>query len=561
MLCAPPGAGAQERACFLSRIDGVEFKHFPHVAGEVKLPMNYALEGRSGIMTTKDYRLIPVVAAYAYLGAYSLGMVLKLDEEELRSQQTKQIEAIRLYLAAAVIAGILLVYLLMVPLVRRLGRAEREEQKANTELLRAKETAEQVSNELTAYIEAIGKLALVSVSDRNGRILYANARFCEVSGYSEAELIGQDHRILNSGTHPKEFFTEMWATITRGDVWYQEICNRSKQDQLYWLASAIVPLKDSGGKVNRYLSVGVDISVRKRQEIVLCERLKESSCLYAIRHDMELGLPVDEFCQKVVAHLTGAMQLPEIATAVIELDGRRFTFEKYDGEELVKHGLLAQITVNGEAHGWLQVFYREDRPFLLTEERGLVNTVADDLGRWLERKQARDQLRASELRLNEAQRIAKVGSWEHDLVSGKLNVSDEVFRIFEIDSHLFGVRYEDFLKAVHPDDRKAAARAHDDSLTVHLPCEITYRLRMPDGRIKWVSEHTARHSTTIRVNRCAPAASCRCHRTQVGGAAHRGDGDPRYADRFAQPAFAAGPHRTGARAWSPQPGTGGGAVY
>jgi diguanylate cyclase (GGDEF)-like protein/PAS domain S-box-containing protein len=363
--------------------------------------------------------------------------------------------------------------------------------------LHTKQTAEQVSAELIAYIKAIGKLALIAVTDRSGRILHANARFCEVSGYSEAELIGQNHRILNSGTHPKEFFTELWATITRGDVWHHEICNRSKQGQLYWLDSAIVPLKDSGGKVNRYLSVRVDITARKRQEIMLRERLKESSCLYAIRHDMELGLPVDEFCQKVVAHLTGAMQLPEIATAVIELDGRRFTSEKYDGQELVTHGLLAQITVNGMAHGWLQVFYREDRPFLLPEdrpfllpeERGLVNTVADDLGRWLERKQARDQLRASELRLNEAQRIAKVGNWEHDLVSGKLHVSDEVFRIFEIDSHLFGVRYEDFLKVVHPDDRKAAARAHDDSLTAHSPCEITYRLRMPDGRIKWISEH------------------------------------------------------------------------
>ena len=252
--------------------------------------------------------------------------------------------------------------------------------------LHTKQTAEQVSAELIAYIKAIGKLALIAVTDRSGHILHANARFCEVSGYSEAELIGQNHRILNSGTHPKEFFTELWATITRDDVWHHEICNRSKQGQLYWVDSTIVPLKDSNGKIIRFLSVRVDITARKHKELALRERLKESTCLHAIRHDMELGLPVDEFCQKIIAHLTEAMQFPQIATAVIELDGRRFTSENYSQD--LTHGLQAQITVNGEAHGWLRVFYSEDQPFLLPEEQGLIDVIASNLGRWLERMQA-----------------------------------------------------------------------------------------------------------------------------------------------------------------------------
>lgn len=242
------------------------------------------------------------------------------------------------------------------------------------------------SQELTAHIEAIGQLALVSVTDRNGRILQANARFCEVSGYSEAELIGQNHCILNSGTHPQAFFAELWATITRGDVWHQEICNRSKSGTLYWVDSTIVPLKDNDGKVICYLSVRVDITARKHRELVLCERLKESACLHAIRHDMELGLPLDEFCQKVVAHLTKAMQFPEIATAVIELDCRRFISEKYSQD--LAHALQTQIMVNGMVRGYLQVFYREDRPFLLQEKQDLIDTIASNLERWLEQMQA-----------------------------------------------------------------------------------------------------------------------------------------------------------------------------
>ncbi|MDO8436763.1 MAG: PAS domain S-box protein [Nitrosomonadaceae bacterium] len=384
MLCAPLGADGQEMACFLSKVDSVEFKRqMPRIIGGIPLPMNYALEGKSGIIATKDYRRVPVVAAYAPLGVFGLGMVLKLDEEELYSPVTGQIKTIALYLAALVIAGILLLHWLMLPLVRK--------------LLHAKEIAEQTSAELTAYIAAIGKLALVSVADCSGRILQANAIFCEVSGYSEQELIGQDHRILNSGTHPKAFFTEMWATIACGDVWHQEICNRSKSGALYWLDSAIVPLKDNAGKIDRYLSVRVDITARKQKEIVLRERLKESACLSAIRHEMKLELPVDEFCQKIIAHLQGAMQFPEIATAVIELDGRQFISAGYDKEQT--HGLQAQVTVNGKACGGLQVFYSESKLFLLPEEQDLIDAISSDLGRWLERRQAEQALQESHDRL------------------------------------------------------------------------------------------------------------------------------------------------------------------
>lgn len=121
------------------------------------------------------------------------------------------------------------------------------------------------------YLDAIGNLALVSIADRRGRILQANAMFCKVSGYSEEELTGRDHRILNSGTHPKAFFVEMWATIARGDTWHQEICNRSKSGTLYWVDSTIVPLKDSRGQVTSYLSFRVDITERKLIEIELIQ--------------------------------------------------------------------------------------------------------------------------------------------------------------------------------------------------------------------------------------------------------------------------------------------------
>jgi len=245
----------------------------------------------------------------------------------------------------------------------------------------------QITNaELTTYLEAIGQLALVSVSDRAGRITEANDRFCEVSGYSRAELLGQDHRILNSGTHSKEFFVEMWATIANGKIWHKEICNRNKNGTSYWVDSTIVPLKDNHGKVVQYISVRVDITAHKHKESVLHERLKERICLYAIRRDMEQDLSIHELCHQIFKRLIPAMQFPDYVACVIELNNKQYVSAKYNDD--LANGIFAKIKVNGRVCGQLQVFYIEEKTFMLPDEQNLINYIADDLRLWLERKQA-----------------------------------------------------------------------------------------------------------------------------------------------------------------------------
>ncbi len=106
----------------------------------------------------------------------------------------------------------------------------------------------------------------------------------------------------------------------------------------------------------------------------------------------------------------------------------------------------------------------------------------------IERQQGEAELRASADSLNEAQRTAHIGSWTLDMVSGELVWSDEVFRLFEIDPQEFGATYEAFLDAIHPDDRAAVNAAYAKSLETRMPYEIAHRLRMSDGRVKWVNE-------------------------------------------------------------------------
>ncbi len=261
---------------------------------------------------------------------------------------------------------------------------------SKTKLHLLNEELQDVNAELTTYIEAIGQLALVSVAGLDGCITQANDRFCEISGYSRSELIGQDHRILNSGEHPKAFFVEMWATIAHGKIWHKEICNRRKNGSLYWVDSTIVPLKDNNGRVVHYISVRVDITARKQKELVLQERLKERSCLYAIHCDMAQEYSVNELCNLIVKHVTLAMQFPELAVCIIKINDKQFTSANY--KQNLTHGLFTDIKVDGKICGQLQVSYTEDKPFLLPDEQNFINFVGGDLCLWLERKQTEQHI-------------------------------------------------------------------------------------------------------------------------------------------------------------------------
>ena len=113
---------------------------------------------------------------------------------------------------------------------------------------------------------ALDQHAIVSMTDLDGNIQYVNDRFCEVSHYARAELLGQNHRILNSGHHPAEMFADLWQTICQGQVWHGEILNRNKDGGHYWTVSTVVPLMGSDGLPAQYISIRTDTTQRKQAE-------------------------------------------------------------------------------------------------------------------------------------------------------------------------------------------------------------------------------------------------------------------------------------------------------
>jgi len=123
--------------------------------------------------------------------------------------------------------------------------------------------------ELANQKAALDQHAIVSMTDLDGNIIYANDLFCAISGFSREELLGANHRIVKSDHHPLSFYTELWLTITSGLVWHGEVKNRRKNGEHYWVSSTIVPLLDAQGRHSHYISIRTDITELKRVQEAL----------------------------------------------------------------------------------------------------------------------------------------------------------------------------------------------------------------------------------------------------------------------------------------------------
>lgn len=221
----------------------------------------------------------------------------------------------------------------------------KEIQKLNEELEHkiAERTSEleDINKNVSDYKFALDESCIVAVTDQKGIIQHVNDNFCQISKYTQQELIGQDHRIVNSGHHAKEYIRDIWTTIAKGNIWKGELKNKAKDGTVYWVDTTIVPFLNEQGKPFKYLAIRADITQRKQAEESLLKlneelenrvRERTSELSDALEKQQELNEMKSRFVSMASHEFRTPLSAVLSSTSLIEK-----YIELSDGEKQRKH--------------------------------------------------------------------------------------------------------------------------------------------------------------------------------------------------------------------------------
>jgi PAS domain S-box-containing protein len=339
---------------------------------------------------------------------------------------------------------------------------------------------------------ALDQSAIVAITDRRGMITEVNNTFCQISKYSREELIGQNHRIINASYHPPEFFQQLWATITKGEVWQGEIKNRAKDGSFYWVATTIVPFLDNQGRPFQYLAIRFDITHQKQTEESLQTALRSLEC------------------QKFALDQSAIVAITDRRGVITEVNDKFCQISQYSREELI--GQTHQI-INSGYHP--PEFFRELWQTITSGKvwQGEIrNQAKDGSFYWVattivplleheqqpfqylavrfditHQKQIAVDLQSSQERWELALRGNNDGIWDWTVKTNEVFFSTRWKTMLGYEEHEISHHLDEWAKRVHPDDIGFVMQGVQDHLAQKTPFYVTeHRMLCKDGSYKWI---------------------------------------------------------------------------
>jgi PAS domain S-box-containing protein len=356
-----------------------------------------------------------------------------------------------------------------------------------------KQVEEHLRNSLKNLSElklALEQAAIVAITDERGIINYASEKFCEISKYSREELIGQNHRLINSGYHPQEFFQNLWQTISAGQIWQGEIKNKAKDGTFYWVDTTILPLLNENGKPHQYLSIRFEITAKKETEAQLkevSERLAfslQSGGIGCWEWDIvENTLVWDERMYELygVTKKDNSRLAYEIWSTGLHPDDKDFS------EALIRQALLGEAEFDPEFR-----VVHPDGSIHHIKAFGLVRRDAEGNPQKMigvnfeisDRKEAEILLQQSQKRYQTLAEASPIGVFLTDPNGDCLYVNQTWSQITGLtQQQALGQHWS---RTVHPEDRERVFQEWNNSTLNQQQIKSEYRFLRADGSVAWV---------------------------------------------------------------------------